>query len=174
MNSIEGSIFGLVAGGGFILLGRWIYVNPGKALYVSSVHSNPNSRFLKLGAKIIGTFIIFLGSCATVTAALGSLVNPNSTAWLIVPIVAGVLGGWFLRPRIVEAPRIVFGPPAAKPGGLLTSRGRHLVVWAFGGGALLTAAFVVLLRTGEGHLIPVVVMILTLVMVVALAAILWF
>lgn len=173
MNGISSAIFGLAGGVAFILLGRWIYSNPKQAFYIRSLYTDPDSSFLRVGAKIIGTFFIAGGSCAAVVIALGSLMNPNSTAWLILPLGAAVLSGWLLRPRTVEAPRAVAEPAAATRDGLLTPRRKLLIAWAFGGGGIFTAAVAVLLLTGESRLIPVVVMVSALVMVFALTAVLW-
>lgn len=173
MNGLVGAVFGLAGGAGFILLGRWIYTNPKKAFYIRSIYADPDSRFLKVGAKIFGTFFISFGACAAGIAALGSLMNANSTVWLIIPLGSGVLGGWFLRPRIAETPHTVVEQPAAKPGGFLTRRGKFLIVWALGSGGFLTAAVLIVIWTGESHLIPAVIIVFALVTVVAMAAILW-
>jgi hypothetical protein len=47
---MSSTIVALVAGIGFILLGRWIYRNP-KTLYVRPVHASPDAPLLRIGGK---------------------------------------------------------------------------------------------------------------------------
>lgn len=171
MNGVGWVILGLVAGAAFILLGRWIYASPYRVLYIRSLFVDPDSSFLRTGAKTIGTFFIVAGSCAAVVAPASRAI-PNSAAWLIVPLGAAVLGAWFLRPRVVEAPRAATEPPVAGHGRVLTRKGKLAFAWTLIVCAGLTATIAAPFWTrGSGNkVIPIIAMVAALVMVFALAS----
>lgn len=115
------TLFDMVAGAGFILLGRWRF---GRVKYLLNDAPGP---FVITWRRFSGGLSIFVGSYAIVEAPL-SRVAPN--LWtIIVSAASGIAGVWFLRPRVEPLPAAV-GP--------LSRKGK----WAFGIALSVAALFV--------------------------------
>lgn len=160
------TIFGLAGGVVFILLGRWIYVNP-KALYVSSLHKSTDSPSLKLAAKVFGTLAIFVGSYAAVVA-IADLVIRQAAVAVVLGLSLAALSTRFLRPTVKPVP----SPGMAQRSGA-PSRARLLVAVMLGFGAFFTATVLILIKLGDGRFIPLASAIAALTSAAAVAAILW-
>jgi len=162
------NILGVVGGVLVVLVGRWIYANPKGALYVRSIHSSPDTPFLKLAAKIFGTLAIFIGSYGVAAAAAGLV---TERAMVIVPLglLAGVVGTWFLRPAVKEVPTVEAEVEKAH----VRTRQKLLIVVTLGFAVFSMLTVVALLKFGVGRLIPLVTLIQGFALIAAIAAILW-
>jgi len=164
---MAGFVFALVVGSAFILVGRWIYANP-KALQVASLHADPDSRFLRVGAKVFGVLAIFIGSYSTAVAMAG-LVIREAVVTVSLGLVLAALSAWVLRPETQSGLTPATGQRTPRP-----TRGKLLIAVVLSLAALFTGAILVLIRFGEGRLVPLVSTIAALTFAAAIAAILWF
>ncbi len=148
-------IFGLLGGGGFVVLGRWIYSNP-TTMYVSSLGAGRENSLPELGARIFATLLIFLGSFGA-TAAPAAMLLHRAAAITLTAATAGALGAWLLRPRVVAAPRGAAGSPEGvktRRGPSLTRKGKVLLATMAAGVVLSTAEALGLPALGRGALWP--------------------
>ena len=160
-------IFVSTVGVALILIGRWIYRNP-RSLFVSSIHGSPNSQSLKVGARVIGTVAIFLGSYA-ITVPIIDLIIRSAAVVTIAGLALAGFGAWFLRPAVEPSlkPEIENkpGPP---------SRKKLLVVTVVALGSSFTIALLILIRLGQHKLVPLAGTIAAFTIAAAIAAIIWF
>jgi hypothetical protein len=86
-------IFGIC----FVLLGRWLYKNPGKLFPGWGLLNPENPRVQKL-SKVYATFLIFVGAFASVAAAFALIRSAPGMSLLALP--TAVVAAWFLRPKV--------------------------------------------------------------------------
>jgi hypothetical protein len=85
-----------VVGVAFVLLGRWLYLHPNGLVPYCGFFNIEHPQVKRL-ARVYATFFIFFGAVAFATAVLARL--------RLAPILAlaiGVMGAWFLRPRLPQ------------------------------------------------------------------------
>ncbi|MGC2247969.1 MAG: cytochrome c oxidase assembly factor Coa1 family protein [Terriglobales bacterium] len=88
-------IFGIC----FVLLGRWLYKNPGKLFPGWGLLNPENPRVQKL-SRIYATFLIFVGAFASLAVALGLIRSAPGMSLLAFP--AAAVAAWFLRPKVPQ------------------------------------------------------------------------
>lgn len=158
------TIVAVVAGIGFILLGRWIYGSP-KTLYVRAVDSSPDAPSLRFGAKLFGTLAIFIGSYAVV-AGIADLLIHRALVVIALGLIIAATSAWLLRPAVKSVPALGKRQP-------LTLRSRLLIAVLLGIAFLFTATVLILIRVGDGARIPLASMIAGGISVIAIAGVLW-
>jgi hypothetical protein len=88
-------IFGLC----FVLLGRWLYKNPGK-LFPGWGLLNPEHPQVQKLSRVYATFLIFVGAFASV---VGAFVLTRSAPWVsFLAFPVAVIAAWLLRPRVPQ------------------------------------------------------------------------
>ena len=125
---METTLFPMIFGCAFILLGRWAYRNPRK-IYGSSIYRNPDSPFLKRFVRVSAILFIFVGSFAMLTTS-GELLIHNATLVVAFTVPAAVVAAWLLRPRVLEAVATTNDPSMPVPGlklGFLTTKGKWIL-----------------------------------------------
>lgn len=160
------TVFALAAFIGFILFGRWIYGNPA-ALYVKSIHASPDVRSLRIGAKVFGTLVIFIGSYA-VAARIADFWTDSTVTVIALGSIVATISAWRLRPSTKSSTISTVGQRLGTP-----PRAKLLAAVVVGLGVLFTATVMILTELGHGALIRVAGMIAGGVSVAAIAAILW-
>lgn len=162
-------ILGLLGGGGFIALGRWIYSHP-KTLYMSSLGARSDSPFRNSVARVFATLLIFLGSFGVATVLAGLLLH-QALVITLIGVAAGILGAGFLRPAVSTVPRGATGTPGLEPGRLrplLSRKGKVFLATMAAGVLLSTAEALSLPALGKGALWPDVAAVTILVTAVAM------
>jgi hypothetical protein len=120
---METTVFPLIAGCTFILLGRWTYRNP-KRLYPNALYSDPDNPVLKNWVKVFAMLLIFVGSYAGLAAVSGLFLRGVIVISVTLPVA--IVATWLLRPQLVETPRSVVAPADASEEhlGFLTTKGK--------------------------------------------------
>lgn len=162
-------LLGLLGGGGFIALGRWIYSHP-KTMYVSSLSAASDSPFRNSVARVFATLLIFLGSFGAASALAGWLLH-RALVITLIGVAAGALGAAFLRPPVSTVPGGATGTAGSEPGRLgtlLSRKGRVFLTTMAAGVLLSTAEALSLPALGKGALWPDVALVTILVVAVAM------
>jgi hypothetical protein len=89
------TLFAVVAGVLFVILGRWMCKSPTK-VYPSWVSSKPDSQFFPRFFRAFATAIIFAGAYSAVAGIAGLFLR--DTAVIGSGLLAGFASAWFLRP----------------------------------------------------------------------------
>jgi hypothetical protein len=84
----------------FLLLGRWLYLNPRKMFPAWGLLNREHPSLQKLG-RVYGAFFIFFGIFASVGVSLSILLRSVPGLPLLAPIA--VAGAWFLRPKVPQS-----------------------------------------------------------------------
>ena len=138
----------LILGTGTVLLGRWMYKNP-KRTYPNWLYSNPDHPALIGRARAIATFFIFAGLWIAL-AGVGSRLLPNS--WVpVLLILGGIVGAWYLRPKVPETAVGEGLDTAAKTkrSGFLSTKGKWVVGISLAVAVLFFFGLVVLIGNSE-------------------------
>jgi Cytochrome oxidase complex assembly protein 1 len=88
-------------GVGFLLLGRWLYLNPGKMFPAWGLFNREHPGVQKLG-RVYGVFFIFFGIFASVAVSFSFLLRSVPGLTLLAFPIA-VAGAWFLRPKMPQS-----------------------------------------------------------------------
>jgi Cytochrome oxidase complex assembly protein 1 len=83
----------------FVLLGRWLYKNPGKLFPGWGLLNPEHPRVQKL-SRVYATLLIFVGTFASVAAAFVLIRSAPGMSLLAFP--AAVVVAWFLRPKVPQ------------------------------------------------------------------------
>ena len=118
----------MIFGVSFVLLGRWLYKNPNKLLPGWGL-LNPEHPGVKKISRVYATLLIFVGTFASVAAALILIRSARGMSLLALP--AAILAAWLLRPKVPqgELPVAAAGvQPAGQP--LLTKHWKRTLAIA--------------------------------------------
>lgn len=97
----------MILGLSFVLLGRWLYKNPSK-LFPGWGLLNPEHPGVKKISRVYATLLIFVGTFASVAAALVLARSAPGMSLLALP--AAIVAAWLLRPKVPQSELPVAGP----------------------------------------------------------------
>jgi hypothetical protein len=128
----------------FVLLGRWLYRNPGKLVPVWGVFNSDHSGVQKL-ARAYATFLIFFGLFASLGVVLAIILR-RVPGMPLLCFAAAAIGAWLLRPKLIQSQTNVENARASqKPQSLLSNHWkRNLAIVAGIAGVFLLSIFAVL------------------------------
>ena len=85
----------------FLLLGRWLYLNPRKMFPAWGLLNREHPGVQKI-ARVYGVFFIFFGIFASVAVGLSFLLR-SVPGLPVLAFPIAVAGAWFLRPKLLQS-----------------------------------------------------------------------